>query len=613
MNPFHTLFNITKSVGDKTNVDHIPEGVRPLCDTTEDVTVDARYHEEDEILTKPQTAITQQIKRDIGDTSQPRVFAFSLSEKAGALLVLPRGGVLRKLEKVDEFRRRIRQYWRQWYEFAEREADLDDSQTLCLLTGIERCSSWAMAVWDSGPGHARNVSDSLHLTVDDDSGACRWSFRPARCWTQSSPTRAVLNGEDPKETIFVRGFWIHRYNDSTSTSPSPPPPSPPPNVDGNGGPSGSRSRNSFNRSRRTDNSSRNPSSQCCGSSSNSSPPTQRNSFERSHSGTPSSEHDQLNGACIINLPTAAFDTVDLHPCHLISKVAFELASEAHSSLLGSNYISFSHDEDWMSVLEDGDAGFPNGIELIRRICKRFKFVVERGVIYTERMTSGELEHCQRILDLAETETELIPVLSHQRSDDDTHFASVSTQQTSNPQDTLSKPRSRLDAEETRARSVDGRDAKTTTYRKSDRSVTLSGTISTTLEGVYRLWPNLRPVSTNFEPLLQDGQPGILFPGLEQETEPVPEPEPEPSNVRVKFLRDNLANKDEYFSELSGLALDIDTNIRQIEGMDPQVKESVAEAACDAVFAAIQNVYSTSQQEPSEPQSARLVRLEGLKQ
>ncbi|KAJ8081450.1 hypothetical protein PM082_007294 [Marasmius tenuissimus] len=105
---------------------------------------------------------------------------------------------------------------------------------------------------------------------------------------------------------------------------------------------------------------------------------------------------------------------------------------------------------------------------------------------------------------------------------------------------------------------------------------------------------------------QDGQSMGPFPGLERE------PEPEPSNV-VKFLMDNLAQKDDYFSELSGLALDINTNIRQIEGMDSQNQEDVAGAACDAVFAAIQNVYSTSQREPHEPKSARLVRLEGLKQ
>ncbi|KAL0059117.1 hypothetical protein AAF712_014189 [Marasmius tenuissimus] len=92
---------------------------------------------------------------------------------------------------------------------------------------------------------------------------------------------------------------------------------------------------------------------------------------------------------------------------------------------------------------------------------------------------------------------------------------------------------------------------------------------------------------------------------------VPEPQPEESTV-VKALKEILEKKDECFSELSHLALEINTNIREIEGKDPQSQGSVAAVACDAVFAA-QALYSTSQQESSEPQSARLARFEGLKQ
>ncbi|KAK1234931.1 hypothetical protein PQX77_001859, partial [Marasmius sp. AFHP31] len=92
----------------------------------------------------------------------------------------------------------------------------------------------------------------------------------------------------------------------------------------------------------------------------------------------------------------------------------------------------------------------------------------------------------------------------------------------------------------------------------------------------------------------------------------PELQLEESDV-VKFLMKTLEENDGCFSELSGLALEINTNIRGIQGEDSQNQEDIAAAACDAVFATIHHVYSTSQQEPNEPQSAKLARLEGLKQ
>jgi len=62
------------------------------------------------------------------------------------------------------------------------------------------------------------------------------------------------------------------------------------------------------------------------------------------------------------------------------------------------YVAISHDDDWMSVLEavsspilvspfngnvnhmliQSDQSFPGEIELLKRICERFKFVAEGG-------------------------------------------------------------------------------------------------------------------------------------------------------------------------------------------------------------------------------------------
>ncbi|KAJ8088478.1 hypothetical protein PM082_022551 [Marasmius tenuissimus] len=53
LDPFHTLFNVTHG-------EQVPEDVDPLCDMEEDITVDAGYHRELEILAKPKGAISEQ-------------------------------------------------------------------------------------------------------------------------------------------------------------------------------------------------------------------------------------------------------------------------------------------------------------------------------------------------------------------------------------------------------------------------------------------------------------------------------------------------------------------------------------------------------------------------
>ncbi|KAK1236376.1 hypothetical protein PQX77_000360 [Marasmius sp. AFHP31] len=417
LDPFHTLFNITYG-------EQVPEDVDPLCDLEEDITVDARYHPELKILAKPKGAISEQ-------REQSSVFTFTLSEKEGALLMLPRGGVLKKLQNTHIFKTRIQSYWRQWYKFAEETGDLDESQTLCLLTGIERCSTWAMAGWDAKSGHFHTDPDSLKLTVDKVSGQCLWSFPPARCWTQSTLTPTPIHKE-PKETVFIRGIWINRMNGNTSASPSPPRSSD--NEDGSDGGEdprgrGRHSRNPYNRSQRATYFSQNPRNPFCNGSSSNPFSSTRDSHSDCdhtvHSGSRPSPPDvhQLNEGNTIDLSAAAFDMVT-HPCRLINKLALELISQIQLPLLDSGCVALSQDEDWMSVSEDSDEEAPSGTELLRRICGKLKFVAEGGAIYTEIMNTTELEHIQQsigLLESSKSESVVIPVLFHLRDPGVSHI------------------------------------------------------------------------------------------------------------------------------------------------------------------------------------------------
>ena len=86
--------------------------------------------------------------------------------------MLPRGGILRKLDATHEFEERASLHSHSWFEFARREGTLDENQTLCLVTEIERCSEWAMAVWDSISRKSSSTTGSLKLKVNKDTGNC---------------------------------------------------------------------------------------------------------------------------------------------------------------------------------------------------------------------------------------------------------------------------------------------------------------------------------------------------------------------------------------------------------------------------------------------------------
>ncbi|KAJ8085270.1 hypothetical protein PM082_004065 [Marasmius tenuissimus] len=385
VDPFLTLFNITEPLGHITDGDRVPAGVVPHCDIRGGITVDTGYHQNHKLFTKPPGSISHDVRIDEED-ARIRVFTFNLSEEEDALLILPRGGVLRKLERTGEFQRRIVRHWRQWYDYADEEGVLDDRQTLCLLTGVEQCSTWAMAVWEPAPQReSRYIPNSLMLTLDGTHSNCSWGIPSPRCSTQSAPT---LLGEDAalKETVFVRAFWIARNNGISHMRPPPSLPPPPPpdhdrDVDGNEDSSrhGRETRNPFNQFSqysRDPSQNMNPFRKGSTLQSPQEAPMQPSPgcgdcFESSHNHIASevqlTDQRHINISNIVSLP-ATFNTLSSHPCQLINELAFQIIGKAQPSLLELGCAAFSHDEDWISVLKDLEDGPLEEYGLLRRIC-----------------------------------------------------------------------------------------------------------------------------------------------------------------------------------------------------------------------------------------------------
>ncbi|KAJ8072116.1 hypothetical protein PM082_015674 [Marasmius tenuissimus] len=388
--PFNTIFNITQPRNSPANRDGVPEGVdSPWVLGSRSVTI-SKDHPSKETLIQPQGAISKQV---LQTTEESSGFTFHLSSSGGALLMLPQGGTLQTLVTTSEFKTRARLHWRQWYEWANDRADLGEGQALYLVTGFERCSTWAMAVWDSILSYKHDELDSLELTVVESTGACSWAYPPARCSVQSSSsltTNSDSVSSENKETVFIRGFRMDRFGGSTSLQSPTLLSGPRQEKDRNGG-SDSNSRGSGSRDRTSGGD----------SSPNSSTSTHSSIYGGGRSGPSGAQFDSLallvDKVRILEVDLNDQDLSDdeddyiTHPCHIINKFASLLISKTAPTLLDDGFAALSHDEDWISIVRDSDEEFPSNIEIVKRIFSEFKFTIDGDVIYTVSMTDADKE------------------------------------------------------------------------------------------------------------------------------------------------------------------------------------------------------------------------------
>ncbi|KAK1215027.1 cystathionine beta-lyase [Marasmius sp. AFHP31] len=383
--PFNTIFNITQPRNSPANRDGIPAGVDPPCVLGSRGITISKPHPSEATLIQPRDAIPKQALRASKESS---VFTFHLSGSGGALLMLPQGGTRHTLVATTEFRTRVGQYWKDWYEFAKGKVDLEEGQALYLVTGFERCSTWAMAVWDSISTYKHDEPDSLELTVVKSTGACSWAYPPARCSTQSLSSLTANSDSLPlqnQETVFIRGFRIDLFDGST-TSQSP-------TLLSVLGQEKNRNSDSDPNSRGSDSCDHSAGG---GSSLNLSTSTHP-SFRGGGRSRPSDPQSDSLGPLVdeARILELELDDQDLsngedgsitHPCHIINKLAFLLISKTEPALLNAGCVALSHDEDWISIVRDSDEGFPSNAEIVKRICSEFKFTIDGDIIYTASMT-----------------------------------------------------------------------------------------------------------------------------------------------------------------------------------------------------------------------------------
>ncbi|KAL0564147.1 hypothetical protein V5O48_017906 [Marasmius crinis-equi] len=414
--PFNTLFNITQPSDSLANKDGVPEGFDPPCVIpARSLTVVDKYHQDGATFVRPSDSISSQDAQN-ATFSGSRVFNFSLTSSHGALLLLPQGGVLENLQGKTEFTSRIQLHWRQWYGFAEEQGDLGDYHALYLVTGVEKCSTWVIAAWDSTV-HVAESGNPQQLSIEImHDGTCVWrSLPPARCEARSLAPGA---NNTAKESVFVRGFWINRSNGTSSSSGPPPPPSPFGADSGNDDDDtwgGGDSRNPYLSRRSSE-----ASSQLSDSLSFSGSDHFGVSWSSYSADSPQDETQVTNIA--LNLLVNGSDVVT-HPCEIINKFALKLISNLSGGGRGSSnagWVAFSHDDDLITIMQDSEEGLPAETGIIKQVCSKFKFVVEEDTIHIATMSIADKVLLQQTSSPDYVDALIIPVLVEFRQRESGH-------------------------------------------------------------------------------------------------------------------------------------------------------------------------------------------------
>ncbi|KAJ6592607.1 hypothetical protein B0H19DRAFT_898412, partial [Mycena capillaripes] len=130
---FDFFFNIYRAADDPINVDNVPEGFSPL----------KRYDPRDTVY----------LKFEAGNhVSTPSVRKRDLDSASGyvycecAVLALPLGSHLNKLENIEHMRRYAAKNVESWYKYINGDKGRSLANgALYLVTGVEKSRSWGMA------------------------------------------------------------------------------------------------------------------------------------------------------------------------------------------------------------------------------------------------------------------------------------------------------------------------------------------------------------------------------------------------------------------------------------------------------------------------------------
>ncbi|KAG7086866.1 hypothetical protein E1B28_002787 [Marasmius oreades] len=361
---FEALFNLfTASEGD-----NVPPGVLPAIDMPQNsssgdsVSMACHY--------RPHTSFGNVLQRKSRLLSKEVTYELPLKGYSAAALILPRGSHQERLKVT--YRKaifnRVKRYGLQWLDFTSHTS-------FYVVTGTETCSAWATAVWDSG----KSTRAKFHSGKWDWTGKYIHGRGEVRKYPPTKKEEKEATCMD--QTAFLIGFWMDWYGNMSDGRPGLPPQSQhsPSNQGGGAFNPGGGSDSAPDRYSGTSN-------EPSGAAPQTYPygPGGNNWF---------TTLNNLHPVCLddssVQEVKIRFD-LDIisyrQPCQLINKFGYLLVRLLDPA--ASFGLFFSHDDHWMSVIEESDDVFPDNDQFCERFCAKYKYVLEDDTIFPEELSAN---------------------------------------------------------------------------------------------------------------------------------------------------------------------------------------------------------------------------------
>ncbi|ESK92614.1 hypothetical protein Moror_4327 [Moniliophthora roreri MCA 2997] len=376
--PFDFLFNITYAANHPINHRGVPKGFTQVELADLDITRVPEYRENDSHVTGPKNTISKERVSD-EDLQEgfSRSYAFSSSNDQGAILMLPEGSTLSRLESKAIFRDYAKKHALAWFKYAKkrrgREFPSDTVPSLYLVTGWEKCPAWGISSFCNSIHDESSVALPFNVFSPEEGRHNIYSWgHNGLCESRCHPSIKFSGESLPNQTIFIRGFKISRKSrkklkvrDITGTR--------------------------VTAEKILDL----PFKSSTGAGINSSSASGASNNQRHGSGSSprghyrnvalSEEHEVEDEMDIDD--SSLHEATSFHPCDLINDFIYDVASSSSKQIPD---ITISHDDDWISIIDplDSSLSLPNTFDFLMHLSKNLTVVVDSDAIYTEMMCSG---------------------------------------------------------------------------------------------------------------------------------------------------------------------------------------------------------------------------------
>ncbi|KAF7373271.1 Cell division control protein [Mycena sanguinolenta] len=303
------------------------------------------------------------------------VVSISSSAERTATLLLQEGGSRIDLLPLKKFREQAEKHGEDWYAFVRENVNYElDNGDLYLITGVDKSTLWNVSAAEKRTGNDHISLKLRAVQFGSVNGSYRWEWENGGQFSDSGPRRPA--GEAPdlqNQAVFLRGFRLmlsapfwrkQKKTKAISVAESKPSDI----FEGKG----------F----------RSPFSPSPGVTENVyMGATKRDANPGAGDSEDTGARDNTDSTTTVTYFPASFKRY--HPASVINAHMLSVKSSGVS-------VAVTHDNEWMSVLEEEEEEFPEDTELIRRIMLKYSVEVESGCAALKPRVTDPVTESQRM-------------------------------------------------------------------------------------------------------------------------------------------------------------------------------------------------------------------------